>query len=169
VTKNPRNYPDTLRSAESGRSMVRGEKQVTFTLDGQKFTYMQPGWWCSLTDPSDMEGQLADEDNLVAEIARHTAKAFARGDSSEPKKLWHRMRLVKTLTHPDGLRRVHIVERTSGQFGYEVEECVRVYEDPSYPDEKCWVPNGQYPLSICDSAETAEREARGRVAWLNDG
>jgi HTH-type transcriptional regulator / antitoxin MqsA len=81
VAKNPRNYPNTLRSAESGRQMVRGEKEVTFTVDGQKFTYKQPGWWCSLTDPSDMEGQLVDEDNQIAEMARRTAKALARGET----------------------------------------------------------------------------------------
>jgi HTH-type transcriptional regulator/antitoxin MqsA len=80
MTKNPRKYPDTLRSAESGRDMARGEKEVTFTVDGQKFTYLQPGWWCSLTDPADVEGQLADEDNQVAEMARRTAKALARGE-----------------------------------------------------------------------------------------
>lgn len=81
MTKNPRNYPATLRSAESDRDMVRGEKEVTFTVDGQKFTYLQPGWWCSLTDPNDMEGQLVDEDNQVAEMARRTAKAIARGET----------------------------------------------------------------------------------------
>jgi HTH-type transcriptional regulator / antitoxin MqsA len=80
VARNPRNYPDTLRSSESGRRMVRGEKEVTFTVDGQKFTYMQSGWWCSLTDLSDMEGQLVDEDNQIAEMARRTAKALARGE-----------------------------------------------------------------------------------------
>jgi HTH-type transcriptional regulator/antitoxin MqsA len=60
--------------------MQRGEKEVTFTVDGKKFTYRQPGWWCSLTDPKDMEGQLMDEDNQVAEMARRTAKALARGE-----------------------------------------------------------------------------------------
>ena len=32
-----------------------------------------------LTDPDDMEGQLVDEDNQIAEMAARTAKAIARG------------------------------------------------------------------------------------------
>lgn len=60
--------------------MVRGEKQITFRVEGQRFIYMQPGWWCSLTDPGDMNGQLVDEDNQVAEMARRSAKVIARGE-----------------------------------------------------------------------------------------
>lgn len=78
--KNPRDYPDTLASPESGRPMMRGEKEVILTIDGQRFTYLQPGWWCSLADPDDTDGQLVDEDNQVAEIARRTAKVLARGE-----------------------------------------------------------------------------------------
>ncbi len=77
MAKNPRNYPDTIPSAESGRPMTRGEKLVTFKDEGKAFTYKQPGWWCSLTDPDDMEGQLVDDDNQVADMARRTAKALA--------------------------------------------------------------------------------------------
>jgi HTH-type transcriptional regulator / antitoxin MqsA len=80
VTKNPRNYPDTMTSAESGRPMERGEKEIAIMVDGVKFTYRQPGWWCSLTDPNDNEGQLVDEDNQTAEMARRSAKALARGE-----------------------------------------------------------------------------------------
>jgi hypothetical protein len=36
--KNPRQYPDTMPSAESGRAMTRGEKEVAFTIDGKTFT-----------------------------------------------------------------------------------------------------------------------------------
>lgn len=78
--KNPRNYPDTIPSPESGRPMTRGEKLVTFKIEGRAFSYKQPGWWCSLTDPGDAEGQLVDEDNQVAEMARRTAKALAHGE-----------------------------------------------------------------------------------------
>jgi len=81
VTKNPRNYPDTMTSAESGRPMTRGAKERTITVDGKKFTYRQPGWWCSLTDPTDNEGQLVDEDNQIARMARLTAKSLSRGES----------------------------------------------------------------------------------------
>jgi hypothetical protein len=34
MLRNPRNYPDTMPSAESGREMMRGGKQVAFTIDG---------------------------------------------------------------------------------------------------------------------------------------
>jgi hypothetical protein len=75
LPNNLRNYPDTMPSAESGRPMTRGEKLVTFESEGRAFTYSQPGWWCSLSDPNDMEGQLVDDDNQVAEMARRAAKS----------------------------------------------------------------------------------------------
>jgi HTH-type transcriptional regulator/antitoxin MqsA len=78
--KNPRNYPDTMLSAESGRTMTRGEKLVSFKIEGKTYSYLQPGWWCSLTDPDDMDGQLTDEDNRVSQMARRTAKAMAKGE-----------------------------------------------------------------------------------------
>lgn len=81
MAKNPRNYPDVILSAESGRPMTRGVKSVTIKIEDKTFNYNQPGWWCSLTDIDDMEGQLVDEDNQIAEMARRTAKALARGES----------------------------------------------------------------------------------------
>ena len=81
MAANPRNYPDTMPSAESGRLMTRGEKPVSLYVEGKVFHYLQPGWWCSLTDPDDMEGQLVDDDNQIAEMARRTAKALARGET----------------------------------------------------------------------------------------
>lgn len=81
MRKNPREYPKTLLSAESGRLMTRGEKEVALAVEGKNFTYCQPGWWCSLTDPDDLEGQLVDEDNQIAEMARRTAKALALGEA----------------------------------------------------------------------------------------
>ena len=80
MAKNPRNYPDTLVSAESGRVMTRGEKRVTFKTAGKNYTYLQPGWWCAPDDPEDMEGQLVDDDNQIADMARRTAKALAQGE-----------------------------------------------------------------------------------------
>ena len=80
MAKNPRDYPDTLPSAESGRPMTRGEKLVPLKVEGKSYAYLQPGWWCSLTDPDDMEGQLVDEDNQVADMARRTAKSLAHGE-----------------------------------------------------------------------------------------
>ena len=84
MPRNPRNYPDTMISAESGRPMTRGEKLVSFTVAGQTFSYRQPGWWCSLDDPEDLDGQLVDEDNLVGDMARRTAEALARGEEFSP-------------------------------------------------------------------------------------
>jgi HTH-type transcriptional regulator/antitoxin MqsA len=60
--------------------MTRGEKLVSFKVEGQVYSYKQPGWWCSLTDPDDTEGQLVDSDNQVADMARRTAKALAHGE-----------------------------------------------------------------------------------------
>jgi HTH-type transcriptional regulator/antitoxin MqsA len=80
MAANPKDYPDTMISAESGRPMTRGEKLVTFKIEGRVYAYKQPGWWCSLTDPDDTEGQLVDGDNQVAEMARRTAKALAHGE-----------------------------------------------------------------------------------------
>jgi hypothetical protein len=50
-------------------------KTMTMTVDGRPFTYGQPGWWASLDDPADTEGQLTDEDNLVRSAARREARA----------------------------------------------------------------------------------------------
>jgi len=71
-----------MPSAESGRTMMRGAREIAFTIDGKTFTYLQPGWWCSPTDPGDLEGQLVDDDNQIAEMTRRTAKARARGEKS---------------------------------------------------------------------------------------
>ncbi len=56
--------------------MKRGSKRLAIAVDGRTFDYDQPGWWCDLTDPNDREGQLVDEDNQVAGIARRTAGAI---------------------------------------------------------------------------------------------
>ncbi len=76
--KNPRKYPDTLISAESGRKMRRGVKRLTIEVDGGRFSYGQPGWWCSLDDAKDLEGQLIDEDNEVRAAAQREARAMAK-------------------------------------------------------------------------------------------
>jgi hypothetical protein len=41
---NPRDYPDTIQSAENGRTLRRDVKLRTITVDGEKSTYGQPGW-----------------------------------------------------------------------------------------------------------------------------
>jgi len=68
--------------------------------------------------------------------------------------------VMRVLMHPDGKRRVLIVDRGGGRFGYEEER----FSDE--PDELCWLPQRQFPLCVCDSPETAEREARAAVGWL---
>ena len=75
---NPRGYPDIIKSAESGRPLRRGVKKLSITVDGYTFTYGQPGWWASLDDPTDTEGQLIDEDNIIRTAAQREARAKAR-------------------------------------------------------------------------------------------
>lgn len=84
MSANPRSYPDTMSSAESGRQMKRGFKLVAIAVDGRAFDYYQPGWWCDLDDPDDREGQLVDEDNQAAKMARLTAEAIALGEAVAP-------------------------------------------------------------------------------------
>ncbi len=84
MAKTPRNYPETMASPESGRPMHRGDKLLTLIIEGKLFEYRQPGWWCSLDDPDDLDGQLVDDDNQVAEIARRSAQAIARGQLFPP-------------------------------------------------------------------------------------
>jgi HTH-type transcriptional regulator / antitoxin MqsA len=81
---NPRDYPDVIQSAETGRPLRRGVKMLTINVDGEAFTYGQPGWWASLDDPVDTEGQLADEDNAIRAAARREAKAKAKHATLTP-------------------------------------------------------------------------------------
>ena len=81
---NPRDYPDAIQSAESGRPLRRGVKMLTIEVDGQPFTYGQPGWWASLDDPADKEGQLVDEDNVVWAAAHREARAKAKHATLTP-------------------------------------------------------------------------------------
>jgi hypothetical protein len=92
MTTNPRDYPDEIKSAESGRPLRRGVKLLTISVDGNPFTYGQPGWWASIDDPADDEGQLTDEDNLIRAAARRegqsqTFGSDAAGDPGDPRGL----------------------------------------------------------------------------------
>jgi hypothetical protein len=69
-------------------------------------------------------------------------------------------RILKTFTRPDGRRRVVILRRADGCFGFRED---RRFTTPSGSK---WGPLIRYS-TICDSAETAEREARAAVDWLN--
>src|SRR5204863_5117756 len=61
-----------------------GVKRLTIEVDGERFTYGQPGWWASLDDPADTEGQLVDEDNIVRAAARREARAKAKHATLTP-------------------------------------------------------------------------------------
>jgi hypothetical protein len=77
-------------------------------------------------------------------------------------------RVVKTLTHPDGQRRVLIVQRTNGLYGYEIEEFRLENVEFRHEPLEYWVSLSQVPFAIFDTAETAEREARHDIAWLKE-
>jgi len=81
---NPRDYPDVIPSAETGRPLRRGVKALTLLVDGQAFEYGQPGWWAAIDDPNDTDGQLADEDNVIRAAARREAKAWAKHAALTP-------------------------------------------------------------------------------------
>jgi HTH-type transcriptional regulator/antitoxin MqsA len=81
---NPRGYPDVIQSSESGRPLRRGVKMLTIEVDGQPFSYGQPGWWASVDDPDDTEGQLTDEDNVIRAAARREARASAKHAALTP-------------------------------------------------------------------------------------
>ena len=51
---------------------------LTINVGDQPFTYGQPGWWASLNDPADTEGQLTDDDNIIRAAARREARAKAK-------------------------------------------------------------------------------------------
>lgn len=68
--------------------------------------------------------------------------------------------VLRMISDATRLRRVLIVRRGNGSYGWEAE----YWSDE--PLEQSWVRIGQRPLSVCDSEETAVREAMGRVDWL---
>ena len=72
------------------------------------------------------------------------------------------MRIVKEILSPDKMRKVVIFERDDGTFGFET---YRFSEDPYETD---WAPYGKWSICYTPDAQTAEREARGRIEWLQD-
>jgi hypothetical protein len=71
--------------------------------------------------------------------------------------------VLRTIVDSTGKRRVLIVRRESGVYGFEEEH----WSDE--PLEQCWIPSRasrQYAFSICGSEDIALREAMGRVDWL---
>ncbi len=69
--------------------------------------------------------------------------------------------VVQALYSKDGKHRVLIVQRDNGSFGFEEE----YFSEDEWSRQ--WCRYSQNPFSICDSADTALREAKGRVQWLN--
>jgi HTH-type transcriptional regulator/antitoxin MqsA len=82
--QNPRDYPDVIVSAETGREMRRGIKMRTITVGGFKYRYPQPGWWADADDPNDHDGQLVDRDNEIHDLAVREARALAKGARLTP-------------------------------------------------------------------------------------
>jgi hypothetical protein len=81
---NPRDYPDEVPSAETGRPLRRGVKMMTITVDGHPFTYGQPGWWASIDDPADSEGQLTNDDNVIRTSARKSQQSQGDERAASP-------------------------------------------------------------------------------------
>jgi hypothetical protein len=90
----------------------------------------------------------------------------------KPRDKWPRsstIRVLKTMAHPDGQRRVQIIRRPDGLFAYDEEELVMAY-DARLAEElddyrTCWVPTKR-DVSIFESPEAAENAARDAVPWL---
>ncbi|MBY8821849.1 hypothetical protein [Sphingomonas colocasiae] len=72
-----------------------------------------------------------------------------------------------TIEHPDGSVRVLIVRRSDGVYAYRLQwrSVPMAIADPDSDD---WGPAGP-DCGLYDSADTAETEARQRVAWLKAG
>ena len=73
--------------------------------------------------------------------------------------------VLKTFISDDGSERVQIVTRGDGLFSFFHDHLARDWDKSLY-----WAPVRPFgsSLTLCDSAETAEREARGRVPWMKE-
>ena len=69
--------------------------------------------------------------------------------------------VVKIIARADGKRRVLIVTNNAA-FSFREE----VWSEE--PLEMGWLRCRQQMTTICGSAEEAEHEARGRIAWLSE-
>lgn len=70
------------------------------------------------------------------------------------------MKIVKELLSEDGTRKVEIFERDNGTFGFKA---LKFSDDPL---EMSWFPYGRFSDCFAPNESIAEREARGRVEWL---
>jgi len=70
---------------------------------------------------------------------------------------------LQTLYDKQRTRRVRIIRRADGTFSFLEEH----WSSDSL--EQVWIPQtSKRSLPLCDSAETALREAQGRISWLAD-
>jgi hypothetical protein len=65
--------------------------------------------------------------------------------------------IFQEILNPSGTLRVVVVRRADGRFTYRTQELTGTDWGPASID-----------AGVYDSAETAETEARQRVAWLRD-
>ena len=72
-------------------------------------------------------------------------------------------KVVKSIPDLSGMRRVDIIEREDGTFGF-----VELYFS-EHPDEQSWIPTHHQMTTFSDTAAAAEREPRARVDWLIEG
>ena len=68
-------------------------------------------------------------------------------------------RILKTILRADGKRRVLILQRDDGLYGFSEESG---YDSPQGKRSAALPPHA----TICDSMEHAEKEARAAVDWL---
>jgi hypothetical protein len=73
--------------------------------------------------------------------------------------------IVKSITSADGQRRIDFFRRDDGFFGYEVLKHYQPDQDDPWLPLPYWAPLPS-SCSIFETLEIAEREARGRIAWL---
>lgn len=70
-------------------------------------------------------------------------------------------KILKTTYSIDQSKRVSFIQGSNGHFSFEEEYF------SEEPREKCWLPIS-HPPCICDSLDTAIREAKNRICWLKE-
>jgi len=68
----------------------------------------------------------------------------------------------QTIYHPDGKRRVDIIHRQDGMFGFEE------WKFSAAERENCWIPEKKDTATLTDSFDRALYEAQGRIAWMKE-
>jgi hypothetical protein len=68
--------------------------------------------------------------------------------------------VAKCIIHPNGLKKVEIIKRDDGTFGFLDWEWDA--------EEESWVLTRKYSESMCETQDIAQSEAEDRVLWLKD-